>query len=58
MIGVLLIGLGGLVAASAHSIGVLGGPGLFRASELTAIVLIFSGYLLSTRLLARTPSPV
>jgi hypothetical protein len=58
MIGVLLIGLGGLVAASAHSIGVLGRPNLFRASELTAVVLIFGGYLLSTRLSARTPSPV
>jgi hypothetical protein len=58
MIGVLLIGLGGLVAASAHSIGVLGRPNLFRASEPTAVVLIFGGYLLSTRLSARTPSPV
>ncbi len=58
MIGVLLVGLGGLVAASAHSIGVLGRPNLFRASELTAVVLIFGGYLLSTRLSARNPSPV
>lgn len=49
MVGVLLIGAGGLVAAVAHSIGVLGGPGLFRISELTAIVLIFAGYLISTR---------
>ena len=47
--GVLLIALGGLVAAGAHSLGALGGPGLFRTSELAAIVLIFSGYLLSSR---------
>jgi len=47
-IGVLLIGVGGLVAATAHSIGALGGPGLFRVSELAAISLIFGGYVLST----------
>lgn len=47
--GVALIAVGGLVAAMAHSLGALGGPGLFRISELAAIVLIFSGYLLSTR---------
>lgn len=49
MVGVLLIGIGGLVAATTHSIGVLGGPGLFRVSELTAVVLIFAGYIISTR---------
>jgi hypothetical protein len=53
--GVALIALGGLVAAMAHTLGALGGPGLFRISELAAIVLIFSGYLLSTR---RAPAPV
>jgi hypothetical protein len=53
--GVALIALGGLVAALAHSLGALGGPGLFRISELAAIVLIFSGYMLSTR---RSPAPV
>jgi hypothetical protein len=47
--GVLLIALGGLVAAGAHSLGALGGLGLFRTSELAAIVLIFSGYVLSSR---------
>lgn len=47
-IGVLLIGVGGLVAATAHSLGALGGPGLFRVSELAAISLIFGGYVLST----------
>ena len=47
-IGVLLIGVGGLVAALAHSLGALGGPGLFRVSELAAISLIFGGYVLST----------
>lgn len=49
MIGVLLIGAGGGVAAAAHSVGVLGGPGLFRISELVAIAFIFAGYLISTR---------
>lgn len=47
--GVALIALGGLTAASTHSLGVLGGPGLFRISELLAIVLIFVGYILSSR---------
>lgn len=46
-VGVGLIAIGGLVAASAHSIGVLGGPGLFRLSELVAVLFIFSGYLIS-----------
>jgi hypothetical protein len=52
--GVAMIAVGGLVAAMAHSLGALGGPGLFRISELAAILLIFSGYLLSTRL---APAP-
>ena len=52
--GVWLIALGGMVAAAAHSLGALGGPGLFRITELAAIILIFSGYLLSTR---RAPAP-
>lgn len=47
--GVGLIAIGGVIAAGAHSIGVLGGPGLFRVSELAAIILIFVGYLLSSR---------
>ena len=47
--GVGLIAVGGLIAAGAHSLGVLGGPGLFRISELVAIVLIFVGYLMSSR---------
>jgi len=47
--GVALIAVGGLIAAMAHSLGALGGPGLFRVSELAAVILIFSGYLLSTR---------
>lgn len=46
-VGVGLIAIGGLVAASAHSIGVLGGPGLFRLSELLAVLFIFGGYLIS-----------
>lgn len=57
MFGILLVGLGGLVAASEHSIGVLGGPGLFRASELLAVVLIFVGYSLGTRPLAQPAAP-
>lgn len=52
--GVLLIAAGGLVAASAHSLAGAGGPGLFRVSELAAILLIFSGYILSSR---RLPEP-
>jgi hypothetical protein len=52
--GVALIAVGGLIAALAHSIGALGGPGLFRVSELAALILIFSGYLLSTRRVAAT----
>jgi hypothetical protein len=48
MLGVLLIAAGGLVAATAHSIGALGGVGMFRVSELLALAFIFSGYLLST----------
>nr|WP_290667602.1 hypothetical protein [Ardenticatena sp.] len=52
-LGVGLIAVGGLVAASTHSIGVLGGPGLFRLSELVAIVFIFGGYLISNLSLDR-----
>ena len=42
-----LIGIGGLIAATAHSLGVLGGVELFRISELAALGFIFAGYLLS-----------
>ena len=49
MYGVLLIAVGGLIAAGAHSIGVLGGPALFRLSEFLAVTVIFVGYLLSNR---------
>lgn len=52
--GVGLIAIGGLVAAMAHSLGALGGPGLFRISELVAIILIFIGYGMSSR---RPPPP-
>jgi hypothetical protein len=52
--GVVLIALGGFVAASAHSIGALGGPSLFRVSELIAIALIFAGYAVSSFLPRRT----
>jgi len=49
VIGVGMIAVGGLLAAGAHSLGALGGPGLFRISELATVILIFAGYLLSTR---------
>ena len=42
-----LIAIGGLVAAVAHSAGVLSGSELFRISELVAVLFIFVGYLLS-----------
>ena len=48
-VGIGLIAIGGLIAASAHSLGVLGGPGLFRISELAAVAVIFSGYIVSSR---------
>jgi len=50
---IVISAIGGLVAASAHSIGVLGGPGLFRLSGLVAIVFIFGGYLISNLSLDR-----
>jgi hypothetical protein len=50
--GILLIAGGGIVAAAAHSLGAVGGPGLFRVSELAAILLIFTGYVLSSRRMA------
>ncbi|MDQ7029729.1 MAG: hypothetical protein Q9O62_08110 [Ardenticatenia bacterium] len=56
MVGVALIALGGIVAASAHSIGVLGGLALFRVSELMAISLIFAGYLVGSLPLRRKVS--
>ncbi|MBI3537583.1 MAG: hypothetical protein HY070_08515 [Chloroflexi bacterium] len=43
-----LIAAGGLVAAGAHSLGVLGGLELFRISELIAVIFIFAGFALST----------
>ena len=42
-----LIAIGGLIAAVAHSAGVLSGIELFRISELVAVLFIFVGYLLS-----------
>lgn len=42
--GVSLIALGGIVAASAHSLGGLGILELFRLSELVAVALIFAGF--------------
>ncbi len=44
-----LIAVGGLIAAVAHSLGVLGGIELFRISELLALALIFVGFVLSSR---------
>jgi hypothetical protein len=42
-----LIAIGGMIAAVAHSAGVLSGIELFRISELVAVLFIFVGYLLS-----------
>ncbi|MDE3088605.1 MAG: hypothetical protein KGJ80_04385 [Chloroflexota bacterium] len=42
-----LIAIGGIIAAVAHSVGVLSGIELFRLSELIAVLFIFIGYLLS-----------
>jgi hypothetical protein len=49
VVGTLLIAAGGLVAAGAHSLGALGHLELFRPSELVAVILIFSGFLWTTR---------
>lgn len=49
-----LIAIGGLIAAVAHSLGVLGGIELFRVSELLALVFIFVGFVLSSRPAAQT----
>jgi hypothetical protein len=49
-----LIAIGGLVAAIAHSAGVISGIELFRISELIAVLFIFMGYLLSN---APSPNP-
>lgn len=52
-----LIGIGGLIAATAHSLGVFGGIELFRISELGALIFIFSGYLLSNPMPKTTTHP-
>lgn len=44
-----LIAIGGLIAAGAHSLGVLAGIELFRVSELLSLVFIFVGFVLSGR---------
>ncbi|MGE5139844.1 MAG: hypothetical protein ACM3JD_10300 [Rudaea sp.] len=44
-----LIAIGGLIAAGAHSLGVVSGIELFRVSELLALVFIFVGFVLSGR---------
>ncbi len=43
-----LIAVGGIIAAVAHSLGVLSGIELFRVSELVALLFIFVGFVLST----------
>jgi hypothetical protein len=45
----ILIALGGVIAATAHSLGVVAGIELFRISELLAVIVIFAGYLLTVR---------
>lgn len=52
-----LIAIGGLVAAGAHSLGVMAGIELFRISELLAVIFIFVGFLLSTPPGKKTPAP-
>ncbi len=52
-----LIAVGGLVAAAAHSLGVLSGIELFRVSELVALVFIFIGFVMSSPATKRAPAP-
>ncbi len=55
-----LIAIGGIIAAAAHSLGVLSGIELFRISELVALLFIFVGFVLSTpsaRPAVTTPAP-
>jgi hypothetical protein len=54
MIGVALIAAGGMLAAVTHSVGALGGPSLFRVSQLGAVLLIFGGYLITNNALRLT----
>lgn len=44
----ILIAIGGGIAATAHSLGVIAGIELFRISELVAVLFIFAGFLLTT----------
>jgi hypothetical protein len=44
----ILIAIGGGIAATAHSLGVIAGIELFRISELAAVLFIFAGFLLTT----------
>ncbi len=48
VVATVLIAIGGLIAAAAHSLGALGGIELFRISELAAVIFIFVGFVLST----------
>jgi hypothetical protein len=50
----ILIALGGAIAATAHSLGVVAGIELFRLSELLAVIIIFIGFLLTTRRIPTT----
>lgn len=52
-----LIAVGGIIAAAAHSLGVLGGIELFRISELLALIFIFIGFVLSTPVARRAVTP-
>lgn len=51
-----LIAIGGGIAASAHSLGVLSGIELFRVSELCAVIFIFAGFILTTPIAQRKPA--
>ncbi|MBI4787596.1 MAG: hypothetical protein HY782_11175 [Chloroflexi bacterium] len=52
-----LIALGGIIAAVAHSLGVLSGIELFRVSELVALIFIFIGFILSSPAPRRAATP-
>ena len=52
-----LIAVGGIIAAAAHSLGVLSGIELFRISELLALIFIFIGFVLSSPAPKRATTP-
>ncbi len=57
VIATILIGVGGAIAASAHSLGVVSGIELFRPSELVAVAFIFAGFLMTNPRTNVNPAP-